>query len=90
MALQSPTLLEQVEELDYETRERLLRALTKAPKKSSEDILLEDMNELLQDSESRIIRKLENLFVYLLVFLVFCIYAFTIPPKTNTRVLLPT
>jgi hypothetical protein len=86
------TLLEQVEALDFEDREKIVVALKKRPEKSKEDLMIDEiksMRSALDNAEKKLNKRVESLFTLFFITLV-CFYIFLLPtssPKSGLRIL---
>lgn len=86
------TLLEQVEALDFEDREKIVVALKKRPEKSKEDLMFDEIKLLqsaLDNTEKKLDKRIESIFM--MFFIVFaCFFIFLLPtssPKSGLRIL---
>ena len=78
------TLLEQVEALDFEVREKIVVALKKRPEKAKEEILLEEIKLLRNDfvkAEKKLDKKVETV-IFLFISLA-CLMLFLMPMSSS-------
>ena len=78
------TLLEQVEALDFEAREKVVIALKKRPEKTKEDLILNEIESLRTDlinTEKKINAKYQNITMILIAFI--CVILFLIPSSSS-------
>jgi hypothetical protein len=81
------TLLEQVEALDFEAREKIVIALKKRPEKTKEELMLEEIKSLRTDlakSEKKINSKIENITMLFIAFI--CVILFLFPSSSSSKI----
>ena len=85
------TLLEQVEALDFESREKIIVALKKRPEKTKEELMLEEIKSLRTDlvkSEKKINAKVENTTknITMLFIALICVILFLLPSSSSSKI----
>ena len=68
VVVSTPTLLDQVESLDFDNREKLYIALTKRPEKTEEQLIRQEISNLrmrLVNAEKKIDKKFETIIMML-------------------------
>jgi hypothetical protein len=79
------SLLEQVEALDFESREKIVVALKKRPEKTKEELVLEEIRALrsaVDKSEKNRYKKTESMFTMFFIAFV-CVLIFLLPGSSK-------
>ena len=84
------SLLEQVESLDFESREKIVLALKKRPEKSKEEIMIEEIKSLkdqLERTEKKLDKRFESMAMLIIIVITFFIFFLPLGSKSSFRLL---